>query len=160
MTRRVAILAAALVVMLAAGVALIPGCGLDVVHAVLVSQHPRVRWISTEELARELESESPPLVIDVRSDDEIAVSTIPGAQSMRELPTDRDVVVYCSVGARSAVVAERFPNARNLRGGIFAWANESRPLVRDGARTNEVHPYDSLWRMLLSARVVRASGGS
>ncbi|UJR78626.1 rhodanese-like domain-containing protein [Sandaracinus amylolyticus] len=117
-----------------------------------------MQWISTEELARELESESPPLVIDVRSEDEIAVSTIPGARRMGALPSDRDVVVYCSVGARSAVIAERFPNARNLRGGIFAWANESRPLVRDGARTNEVHRYDSLWGMLLSARVARASG--
>jgi rhodanese-related sulfurtransferase len=48
---------------------------------------------------------------------------------MDEIPKDREVVVYCHVGARSILVAafleaSGFPSVANLAGGIDAWAVE------------------------------------
>jgi 3-mercaptopyruvate sulfurtransferase SseA len=66
-------------------------------------------------------------------------------------------VVYCSVGYRSARVAhwlggQGYTNVRNLTGSIFQWANEGRPVFRDDRPTNEVHPYDQRWGLLLESR--------
>jgi rhodanese-related sulfurtransferase len=67
------------------------------------------------------------------------------------------VVVYCSVGWRSSEVAEAlqrsgYRDVRNLKGGIFTWANEGRPLYRDGRRVFVVHPFDRGWGRLLTPR--------
>ena len=68
----------------------------------------------------------------------------------------RTVVLYCSVGVRSSRLALRVADAAkkdgaaavvNLSGGIFAWSNQSRPLVvgaGDG-QTSHVHPYNASW---------------
>jgi rhodanese-related sulfurtransferase len=47
---------------------------------------------------------------------------------------DRDVVVYCHVGARSAqaaiwLKANGWPRVRSLAGGIDAWSEEVDPAV-------------------------------
>lgn len=52
------------------------------------------------------------------------------------IPVDREVVVVCRVGGRSAQVTA-WLNAqgwrcRNLDGGLVAWARAGRPLVTDG----------------------------
>lgn len=44
-----------------------------------------------------------------------------------EIPRDREVVVYCHAGTRSAMIAgfleaHGFSSVRNLRGGIDAWS--------------------------------------
>jgi len=67
-------------------------------------------------------------------------------------------VTYCSVGYRSAKMAQRLRNAgytnvQNLEGSIFEWANEHRPLVRDGEPTKQVHPYSALRGHLLRDEV-------
>lgn len=104
------------------------------------------------------------VLLDARTAEEYAVSHLPGAHRVdpdaRAFPAldtlDRDapVVVYCSVGYRSARVTRRlrdagFRNASNLQGSIFRWANEGRPVVRGGQRVREVHPYDDTWGDLL-----------
>ena len=58
------------------------------------------------------------------------------------------------MGYRSARIADRletagFRDVRNLTGSIFQWANEGRPVVRDGEPVREVHPYDAVWGRLL-----------
>jgi len=125
----------------------------------LEARHPDVEWISTDDLANELASDTPPTLLDVRQPDEVAVSQIPGArpvdpdasvEDLRQLDLEGPVVVYCSVGARSATLAERLKVAgvdsvRNLRGSIFAWANEDRLLVRGRQPVQKVHPYDAAW---------------
>ena len=129
----------------------------------LEARHPDVAWISTDQLAAELASPTPPTLLDVRQPEEVAVSRIPGAiavspdataDEVRQLVEDAElagpVVVYCSVGARSAALAERLEAAgvdsvRNLRGSIFAWANEGRPLEKAGEGARTVHPYDAAW---------------
>ena len=136
----------------------------------LQSRYPDVVTVSTDTLAAWLADPSrpAPVLLDVREPAEYAVSHLPGARRVDPDATaeqlravldgtdgGRPVVVYCSVGVRSAGVAARLTEAgvadvRNLEGSIFRWANEGRPLVRDGQRVEEVHPYDAVWGRLLN----------
>ena len=53
-----------------------------------------------------------------------------------EIPKDREVVVVCHIGQRSALVATFLAqngfNAHNLEGGLESWAAHSLPLTIDG----------------------------
>ncbi|GAB4202404.1 MAG: hypothetical protein OHK0013_15650 [Sandaracinaceae bacterium] len=131
-----------------------------VVTSAVRAAHPVVAHIEAEELERVLRVEPRPLLVDVRSQEEIAVSTIEGAiaapdrAALDALPLDRPIVVYCAIGWRSVEAAEHLAargarDVRNLEGGIFAWANAGRPVVRDGTIVRAVHPVDSWWGLLL-----------
>ena len=81
----------------------------------------------------------------------------PSLHPLRGRAKNDPIVVYASVGYRSARLAhwllgQGFTNVRNLTGSIFAWANEDRPLFRDGRPTAQVHPYDQRWGFLLQSR--------
>ena len=109
------------------------------------------------------------LLVDVRSDEEFAVSHIAGAVHAQtpeavaaalRASHKSELVLYCSVGWRSSDMAERVSGlvdvpVHNLEGSIFAWANSGRPVVRDGAVVQEVHPYDENWGRLLDRRYWR-----
>lgn len=71
------------------------------------------------------------------------------------------LVFYCSVGARSSMLAERVKESLsshqtqeilNLRGGIFRWYNEGLPVHNQDGATDDVHPYDLFWGKLLKKR--------
>ncbi len=102
------------------------------------------------------------LIVDVREPEEYAVSHILGAQNMTDpqaiaklaLESEKDVVVYCSVGYRSAILAQDLRDlgvreVANLQGSIFAWANQGLPLVNQMGATREVHGFDDYWSQLL-----------
>ncbi len=105
----------------------------------------------------------PLVVLDARQAAEHRVSHLAGARRVDPdrpdvgrlaIPAGAPVVVYCSVGWRSASVADVLARAGhahvfNLEGGIFAWANEGRAVVRDGRSVRAVHPYDATWGRLL-----------
>jgi rhodanese-related sulfurtransferase len=60
-----------------------------------------------------------------------------------EVPQDRDVVVVCRVGSRSAQVvaylqAHGWDRAANLGGGMFAWQAAGRPMVSEDGRAARV----------------------
>ena len=130
---------------------------------------PSVQPVTTVELAEWLESAKIPdlIILDARSEAEYAVSHLQGAKHLKEITFDAillqsrfaiahvpKIVVYCSLGYRSAKVAQQLQQARfydvfNLEGGIFQWANEQRPLFKDGQSTQLVHPYNSVWGLLL-----------
>jgi rhodanese-related sulfurtransferase len=137
------------------------------VHRLVESRFPGVRRISTADLAAWVDDPSrpPPLLLDVRTADEYAVSHLAGAvrvepgadpgPALAGVPHDRPIVTYCSVGLRSARMADTltrrgWTDVRNLRGSIFTWANEGRPVVRDGRPVRVVHPYDAVWGTLLA----------
>jgi rhodanese-related sulfurtransferase len=97
---------------------------------------------------RVAEAPTDAFVLDVREPEEWSAGHVPGSHHVpmmeiparaAELPSDRDVLVVCRVGQRSAhVVAflrqRGFDNAWNLDGGLEAWAAAGRPLVRaDGS---------------------------
>lgn len=101
------------------------------------------------------------IVLDTRTKAEFEVSHLPGARLVtfgawqliagptvpRDLPRDRPIVVYCTIGWRSgktveALRARGYAGAVNLYGGIIQWHNEGGALVdADGRVTKRVHPY-------------------
>ena len=130
----------------------------------LAARFSDVPATTTAALAAALGGPDPPLLLDARAPEEYAVSHLPGARRVDpdataaelvgEVEPGRGVVVYCAVGVRSAGVARRLRAAGvaavNLEGSIFRWANEGRPLVRDGRAVETVHPYDAAWGRLLA----------
>jgi rhodanese-related sulfurtransferase len=133
------------------------------------ARFPAVRTVSTAELAEWIERPAggQPLLLDVRAPAEFAVSHLPGAipapsaaevrERLRARTNAGPVVLYCSVGYRSAELAERLrvegvTNLFNLEGSIFQWANEGRPLFRGSAQVEVVHPFDEHWGLLLDRR--------
>jgi rhodanese-related sulfurtransferase len=91
-------------------------------------------------------------LLDVREPDEWAAGHPPDAHHLpmmeiparaAEVPVDRDVVVLCRVGARSAQVVaylrqRGYENVYNLDGGMFAWAAAGRPIVDEDGGAGEV----------------------
>jgi len=90
-------------------------------------------------------------VLDVREPDEWAAGHAEAAVHIQlgdlparlsEVPEDRQVVVVCRVGSRSAHavawLAAQGYDAVNLDGGMFAWAAAGRPVVTDDGRPGVV----------------------
>ncbi len=132
----------------------------DQVNAEIQQKFPDIKQISIDEL--NAKDNKNILLIDVREDNEYAVSHIPGAININNPKTiaklavqsSKDVIVYCSVGYRSAIMAKELENlgitnVANLKGSLFAWANDGLPLVNQSGSTREVHPYDEHWGQLL-----------
>lgn len=109
--------------------------------------------INVEQLSKLLadpEAMKKTVVVDVRSDEETAVSVIPGAITKQQFEdkakehAGKKVVVYCMVGGRSTLysrelLAKGF-DAVNFKGSMLAWTNAGKPLVTlDGEPTNRVH---------------------
>lgn len=133
------------------------------------STFPTVKHISTEELQEWLTAEdtAKPVLIDRRERVEYDVSHLQGAfhandmeEAMKIIGKEgkgRRIVIYCSVGYRSSVLArqlgkEDLTNIYNLEGSIFKWANEGRPVYkgdRQVSQVHAVHPFNSKWRKYL-----------
>lgn len=138
---------------------------------------PGVQRMTTLEFAQILTdaTQSQPLILDVRSETEYGVSHLAEARRLdiaadlaiapvlKNVSKDAPIVIYCSVGYRSAKVAQQlmkagFQNVSNLEGGLFQWVNEGRAakliypgaLVHDGQPTQLVHPYSAVWGTLLN----------
>jgi sulfur-carrier protein adenylyltransferase/sulfurtransferase len=103
--------------------------------------------VTAPELAAELGSDAPPIVVDVRGPDERSIASIPGAvaisldefrdgsafTSRGELAAHgRRIVVHCKVGHRSAEAvrlaqAAGYTDVLSLDGGVLAWVREVDP---------------------------------
>ncbi len=93
--------------------------------------------ISATELARKLQTEAIYL-LDVREPYEFEICALPGAhlvplaqlpERLAEIDGSRPIVAYCRTGKRSAQAVTLlhqagYPSAKNLAGGIHAWAEE------------------------------------
>lgn len=96
------------------------------------------------ELARRLRNGDAPFLLDVREPFEFAIARIDNASliplgtledALDQLPRDRDIVVLCHHGVRSAAAVgflrdSGFQRVRNLAGGIDRWSREVDPVVR------------------------------
>lgn len=93
-----------------------------------------IKNISPQGLASKIESKQDFFLLDVRTAAEHAASAIEGSalipiqelpQRMGEIPRDREVVVYCQVGNRSAYACVYLGRLGlkvvNLEGGIAQW---------------------------------------
>lgn len=135
------------------------------VDRVVDSRFDGVANAGTEQIAARLAAPDPPVLFDVRTAEEYAISHVPGARhlppdadpatALADVPRDRSIVVYCSVGWRSADMARRmadagFARVTNMRGSIFRWVSEGRPLVDGaGAPTARVHAFGPPWSWLV-----------
>jgi molybdopterin/thiamine biosynthesis adenylyltransferase/rhodanese-related sulfurtransferase len=91
--------------------------------------------VTVEELKKQLDRGENVFVLDVREPNEYQICKIAGSKliplgdlpaRVGELDRDRDLVVHCKMGGRSAkavaLLQERgFTRVRNLKGGILAW---------------------------------------
>jgi rhodanese-related sulfurtransferase len=101
------------------------------------------------------------IIFDAREKAEFDVSHIPdaiylgysdfNAGSIKNIPKEKNIVIYCSIGYRSEKIGEKllrlgYKNVYNLYGSIFEWANEKYPLVgSNGKTTDRVHGYNKSW---------------
>lgn len=166
----IALLVLVLPLLIGAGVAVFAGrpIAFEVVRRMAARRFPDVHWIDPQGLAKwqAAGSRARPVLLDARTADEYAVSHLPGAfrmdpyrpilRPLRGMPKDTAIIVYSSVGYRAARLVhwlglQGYNNATALSGSIFAWANEGRPLERNGGPVTQVHPYDDSWKYLLSS---------
>ncbi len=101
--------------------------------------------ITTRELLAELDSDAPPVVVDVRTQGEYQAGHLDGAvnipvdevrQRMDEIPADRPVVVHCAAGYRSYVAQRILMNAgrsnvRNITGGYKTITQTRKALAQE-----------------------------
>jgi adenylyltransferase/sulfurtransferase len=99
--------------------------------------------ITVKELNDWLTAEKPIHLVDVREPAEYEIVKIPGSilvpkgdilsgQALADLPQDRQIVLYCKTGVRSAealaaVKAAGFKDAVHVHGGVSAWVKQIDP---------------------------------
>lgn len=105
-----------------------------------VGGSPQMLEISPADYAERVGRGWTPFLLDVRRANEERLVSLEGTslriqhnsvpQRSDEIPLDRDIVVYCRVGSRSAAVARYLVSSRdsdgrvyNLSGGIHAWSD-------------------------------------
>lgn len=96
--------------------------------------------------------DSTAFLLDVRETDEWTAGHAPGAHHLpmmevparlAEVPRDRDVVVVCRAGSRSAQVvayllANGWERVHNLDGGMHGWAGAGKPMVSEDGHAARV----------------------
>jgi molybdopterin/thiamine biosynthesis adenylyltransferase/rhodanese-related sulfurtransferase len=99
--------------------------------------------ITAAELKDLIDSDKPIYLVDVREPAEFEIVSIPGAvlvpkdeilrgDALASLPQDKQIVMYCKTGVRSAetlaaVKAAGFSDAVHVQGGVTAWVNQIDP---------------------------------
>lgn len=98
---------------------------------------------TVEEIKQRLDNKETVFILDVRQPEEYQICRIEGSkliplaelpQRLGELTKEREIIVHCKSGMRSAKAAKflrdsGFANARNLKGGILAWAQKIDPTM-------------------------------
>jgi rhodanese-related sulfurtransferase len=167
---KIALIVVAVVLVLGAGLVLFGGRSIAfaVVQRLTARKFPELHWLDPDSLKnwRGDSARAQPVVLDARTEEEYRVSHLSDAaridpyrpllRPLKGLPLNVPIVVYSSVGYRGARVAhwlagQGYGNVLNLRGGIFRWANDDRPIYRQGAPTAEVHPYQPRWGLMLES---------
>jgi len=144
------------------------GVSWESVDEKIQDEFPAVKSISTDALLASYSASSSerPLIIDVREVDEFRVSRLDNALNIesadaistlitqRGLSKDTEIVVYCSVGYRSAAIAaelqqQGFTQVLNLEHSLFEWANKGYPMTNGARSTDKVHPFNRAWSVLV-----------
>ena len=100
--------------------------------------------ITATDLKQRLDNGEDIQIVDVREANEVEIGRIPNSvhiplgqvlNRMSEIDPNRETVVHCKMGGRSARAIEALQrsgfqgNLLNLKGGIIAWSNEVDPSV-------------------------------
>ncbi len=137
----------------------------EYVSNMIKARFPHVPEKTIPELIQLKKDQHPIFLIDARAKKEFDVSHIKEAINLtdtkalqsRGIAKEALIIVYCSVGVRSAKLVSElntagYHNSFNLKGSIFAWANSGHLLYRHGKKTDRVHPYNKKWGVLLKEK--------
>ncbi len=106
--------------------------------------NPAMVQITATELKQRLDAGDDIQIIDVREQNEYDYARIPDSKliplgqvinRMAEIDQNRETVVHCKMGGRSAMAIDALRRAgysgtlANLTGGILAWSNDVDPTV-------------------------------
>lgn len=126
----------------------------------------KILYISATEL-RMFQEQGNTVILDSREQKEFNVSHISSAAfvgydhfSIKEISEivkskDTPIVVYCTLGIRSEVIADKlikagYSNVKNLYGGICEWKNKNYTVVDpSGNETENVHTFSKEWKKWL-----------
>ncbi|MGK7947050.1 MAG: rhodanese-like domain-containing protein [Microcystaceae cyanobacterium] len=134
------------------------------INLLIRCRFPHVHHIRVEELDQWLEESDSalPLLLDARTYSEYQISHLYQAQpisdnldSLLKLKLDRPIVVYCSIGYRSALIVAKLQNMGhqkvfNLTGSLFQWATKGYNIYQGQQVVRQIHPYNNGWKWLLS----------
>jgi adenylyltransferase/sulfurtransferase len=95
------------------------------------------------ELKKKIDAKDDFFLLDVREPNEFQIGRIPGStliplgevpQRVGEIPRDKEIIVHCKMGGRSAKAAtflrqQGFKRVKNLKGGILDWSDKIDPAV-------------------------------
>jgi rhodanese-related sulfurtransferase len=126
-----------------------------------------VKHITVDELKQWLNRSeiNNPLLLDARANSEYQISHLKHALPIGEkkdsniylnsLSTDHPIVVYCSIGYRSAKIVEDFQKMGytkvfNLTGSIFQWISEGYDIFQGQDVSKQIHTYNKGWERLLN----------
>lgn len=109
----------------------------------MMSQNKPFKEATPREVKQRLDTGEDLILVDVREPDEMMIAAIDGAEErpmsqvrdwMDALPKDRELVIFCHHGGRSAhatwALAQRgYTNVTNMSGGIDQWSQDVDPTV-------------------------------
>ena len=139
------------------------------VYALIESRFPKTPTVNIDVL-EEWKKSGDILLVDTREEEEYLLSHLRGAKNwnsiehFQHIPKDRRIVLYCSVGYRSAKLVQAlqrvgYTQVYNLKGSIFAWANAGKSVFQADKQATVVHPYNELWGNLLEKKYHPVSSG-
>ena len=95
------------------------------------------------DLKKKMDAKEDFFLLDVREPNEFQIGRIPGStliplgevpQRLNEIPRDKEIIVHCKMGGRSAKAAQYlrqqgYQRVKNLKGGILDWSDKVDPSV-------------------------------
>ncbi|MEM8973904.1 MAG: rhodanese-like domain-containing protein [Pseudomonadota bacterium] len=159
------------------------GYSLPKLEQSIAKRFPTVDSLTLQQFQAAHQGNQDVIILDVRETGEFNVSRLarservdPGISKLEFLKRfaanarGKTFVLYCSVGYRSSKLAASIQQSLkqagaqgvyNLQGGIFAWHNDAKPLVKAGKTpTRLVHPYSDKWGRYLTNRDLTSYGKS
>jgi len=114
----------------------------------------------------DLQSKDNIILLDTREKKEYTTSHIENSiwigyddfrlKRVKNIPKNKPIIVYCSVGFRSEKIAEKLTKAgykdvSNLYGGIFEWVHQGHKVfTAQELETKKVHTFDKAWSQWLT----------
>jgi len=96
------------------------------------------------------------VIVDVRQENEMRISVLPGAITQKKFLghigeyKNKTIMVYCTIGYRSGKFAQKMKDmdidVYNLKGGILAWALEGGKVYDSSGIIRRIHVYGKKWK--------------
>lgn len=119
-------------------------------------EFPDVKYVYPVEAMR-LYREDKLVFVDVREEEELDISMLPGAITKGDFLRNpkgygtRKIVVYCTIGLRSGIFAKEMADNKvevyNLKGSMLAWILEGGRVYHDNKETKRIHVYGNKWNL-------------